>query len=117
MGPQGFPMADTRKINLRIPEELLHMASSQAARMGISANAYVLMAIRNFIPFQEQQLQRQAAALSRASRPTADSGTFDAMPKIRGARPMVEAPVPKVGANQACPCGSGEKYKRCHGRR
>ena len=26
-------------------------------------------------------------------------------------------PVPKVGRNQPCPCGSGQKYKRCHGRR
>ena len=23
---------------------------------------------------------------------------------------------PKVGRNQACPCGSGKKYKQCHGR-
>ena len=23
---------------------------------------------------------------------------------------------PKVGRNQPCPCGSGKKYKRCHGR-
>jgi preprotein translocase subunit SecA len=21
----------------------------------------------------------------------------------------------KIGRNQACPCGSGKKYKRCHG--
>jgi len=25
--------------------------------------------------------------------------------------------VPKVGRNEPCPCGSGKKYKRCHGRR
>lgn len=24
--------------------------------------------------------------------------------------------VPKVGRNEPCPCGSGEKYKMCHGR-
>jgi uncharacterized protein YchJ len=24
---------------------------------------------------------------------------------------------PKVGRNEPCPCGSGEKYKRCHGQR
>jgi hypothetical protein len=24
--------------------------------------------------------------------------------------------VPKVGRNQHCPCGSGRKYKNCHGR-
>jgi SEC-C motif len=24
--------------------------------------------------------------------------------------------IPKVGRNRPCPCGSGQKYKRCHGR-
>jgi len=24
--------------------------------------------------------------------------------------------VPKVGRNEACPCGSGKKYKQCHGK-
>jgi hypothetical protein len=28
-------------------------------------------------------------------------------------RPPVE--IPKVGRNEPCPCGSGAKYKRCHG--
>ena len=26
------------------------------------------------------------------------------------------APQWKVGRNQACPCGSGKKYKYCHGK-
>ena len=29
-------------------------------------------------------------------------------------KPIVNA-VPKVGRNEACPCGSGKKYKHCHG--
>ncbi|MEI0739338.1 SEC-C metal-binding domain-containing protein [Paenibacillus sp. JTLBN-2024] len=24
--------------------------------------------------------------------------------------------VPKVGRNEPCPCGSGLKYKKCHGK-
>lgn len=24
---------------------------------------------------------------------------------------------PKVGRNDACPCGSGKEYKQCHGKR
>jgi len=32
----------------------------------------------------------------------------------------VQAPImrdaPKVGRNDPCPCGSGKKYKQCHGR-
>lgn len=27
-----------------------------------------------------------------------------------------QPPVPKVGRNDPCPCGSGKKYKRCHGK-
>jgi preprotein translocase subunit SecA len=26
------------------------------------------------------------------------------------------AEVPRVGRNDPCPCGSGKKYKLCHGR-
>jgi preprotein translocase subunit SecA len=26
------------------------------------------------------------------------------------------AEVPKVGRNDPCPCGSGKKYKQCHGK-
>ena len=26
------------------------------------------------------------------------------------------ADVPKVGRNDPCPCGSGKKYKLCHGK-
>jgi preprotein translocase subunit SecA len=29
---------------------------------------------------------------------------------------LAEAPVPKVGRNEPCPCGSGKKYKNCHGK-
>ncbi|MGV3741217.1 MAG: SEC-C metal-binding domain-containing protein, partial [Burkholderiaceae bacterium] len=30
-------------------------------------------------------------------------------------QPMVNA-LPKVGRNDPCPCGSGKKYKQCHGK-
>jgi preprotein translocase subunit SecA len=29
---------------------------------------------------------------------------------------LAAAPVPRVGRNDACPCGSGKKYKQCHGK-
>ncbi|MGH7167824.1 MAG: SEC-C metal-binding domain-containing protein, partial [Nitrospiraceae bacterium] len=38
----------------------------------------------------------------------------------RGEEPVATAPVrrdhEKVGRNDPCPCGSGKKYKKCHGR-
>lgn len=30
-------------------------------------------------------------------------------------KPTIEANVPKIGRNERCPCGSGKKYKKCHG--
>ena len=31
-------------------------------------------------------------------------------------RPMPANAGPKIGRNDPCPCGSGKKYKNCHGR-
>jgi len=80
-----------RKINLRLPDELLTIAADQAARMGVSSNTYICMAIRNFIPYQERLLQKQAL-------PVAAKQVFE-----------------RVGRNDPCPCGSGRKFKVCHG--
>ena len=33
-----------------------------------------------------------------------------------GKRQPVKHELPKVGRNEPCPCGSGKKYKQCHGR-
>jgi preprotein translocase subunit SecA len=38
-----------------------------------------------------------------------------ASPEEARQQPMVNA-VPKVGRNDPCPCGSGKKYKQCHGK-
>ena len=34
---------------------------------------------------------------------------------IKAASAPVRREVPKVGRNEACPCGSGKKYKKCCG--
>ena len=31
--------------------------------------------------------------------------------------PAQSRPIPRVGRNERCPCGSGKKYKHCHGRK
>ena len=35
---------------------------------------------------------------------------------MASSRSAVPGGVPKVGRNDPCPCGSGKKYKQCHGR-
>ncbi|HEY9460397.1 MAG TPA: preprotein translocase subunit SecA [Paralcaligenes sp.] len=35
---------------------------------------------------------------------------------VNGKAPPLGLAVPKVGRNELCPCGSGKKYKHCHGK-
>ena len=63
----------------------------------------------------QQMADKQAR---RRPRPTIESGGGAAL--AAGAQASSEPqPVrraqPKVGRNEACPCGSGKKYKKCHG--
>ena len=76
-----------------------------------------LMTVR--IPSQDQAAQAAAALEERSSAlanvtysyPNEDgSVSQETDPKT------VAAEVPKVGRNDPCPCGSGKKYKACHGK-
>jgi preprotein translocase subunit SecA len=71
----------------------------------------------------EAEERRQAEAqLSQAQFRHADVGGYGAdeeaatvvSPGGQGFRQAVRA-LPKVGRNEPCPCGSGKKYKHCHG--
>jgi preprotein translocase subunit SecA len=47
------------------------------------------------------------------------SGAAAAASGSQGSTPrqaQIKRTVPKVGRNDPCPCGSGKKYKHCHGR-
>jgi preprotein translocase subunit SecA len=57
-----------------------------------------------------QSNQQQEQAASSAYGKAADGGATQAKQKT------VRRDQPKVGRNDPCPCGSGKKYKKCHGR-
>jgi preprotein translocase subunit SecA len=55
-----------------------------------------------------------AAAASAAGGPVATTAAGDGDGATAGSRQQVRAG-PKIGRNDPCYCGSGKKYKRCHG--
>ncbi len=62
-------------------------------------------------------MQFQHAAPEQITAPPAPQGPV-AEPQQRGAAEPVAQFVretKKVGRNEPCPCGSGKKYKHCHG--
>ena len=54
---------------------------------------------------------------ARGGRAKASAGGKSVMTRVMGARSREPVAVGsrKVGRNEPCPCGSGKKYKRCHG--
>lgn len=66
-----------------------------------------------------EQQRREAAAKQKMAFEHADAGSAVAEGEEAAAPPAAPQPMtrtqPKVGRNDPCPCGSGKKYKQCHG--
>jgi preprotein translocase subunit SecA len=62
---------------------------------------------------QRRRSQRNVQVAHASASNAAASGTQQRAPQP--AQPVQRA-VPKVGRNDECPCGSGKKYKKCHGK-
>ena len=81
------------------------------------------MEIENPEAMEAAERERRAAEQKRMQFQHADSSALDgegeaAAPQA-AEEPQVETFVreqPKVGRNEPCPCGSGKKYKQCHGK-
>ncbi len=100
-----------------------HSVISNLSRLRILSEAEVAAieeARRAPRPMQFQHAEAQSAA--------AESAALEESPPQPASRPLPAAPaaaeqpetfvreMPKVGRNDPCPCGSGKKYKQCHGR-
>ncbi|MCJ7749712.1 MAG: anaerobic sulfatase maturase [Armatimonadetes bacterium] len=66
--------------------------------------------LKAFFEHTEQPMQIMAQLLQRG-RPAPDI-----MQIMAGAEKQMEARFAKTGRNELCPCGSGRKFKHCHGR-
>jgi preprotein translocase subunit SecA len=74
----------------------------------------IVQKLFRFEPMTEEQVIEQRVRQQRA----APRIELSAPPKVEGQRPQQAAAnrgEVKVGRNDPCPCGSGKKYKKCHG--
>lgn len=64
---------------------------------------------------EQMEARRQAQAEQTARHAKARHDSLDDENNTQSTQPIVREER-KVGRNEACPCGSGKKYKQCHGR-
>ncbi|MDZ4348752.1 MAG: preprotein translocase subunit SecA [Xanthomonadaceae bacterium] len=86
------------RIRVRSEEEVVAMEAAEAERLRKRE--------------QSLQFQHPESGGLGADEEAAD---VERMAQASGQQPVVRD-LPKVGRNDACPCGSGKKYKHCHGR-
>lgn len=107
---------------IRFPEALKAEAKAYADALGISVNALCAMALRDYLDARKHP-QRAPAPPSPAPVESPQSEPAPTVGRGRSAAPEQQAvstkeerSIPRVGVNQPCPCGSGRKYKHCHGK-
>jgi uncharacterized protein YecA (UPF0149 family) len=100
-------MPPVSKLNLRLPADLKAEAEALTQHLGLSLNALCVMALRNQVRYLSKSYGLPPVGPAGLQAPTSPPP----------ARPVVSkrASVPRVALNAPCPCGSGKKYKRCHG--
>ncbi len=65
---------------------------------------------------EDAEQQQQQTAGARRARPQGGRGSAAAKDDGADKGETVRRERPKVGRNDPCPCGSGKKYKKCHGK-
>jgi preprotein translocase SecA subunit len=102
---QRNPLQEYQKEGFEMFEEMIASIHQDAVQ-----KVFTVQAVRaDDLQRLEQRRRPQAAQMTM-------SGGGDPMPRPAQAKatgPRRDAP--KVGRNDPCPCGSGKKYKKCHG--
>ncbi len=95
-----------------------HEVITLLARVRVQSEAEVAALEEERRKPREMQFQHAeaASAAEQVAAPEGESAprTLEAAPEPVKAAPVVRDH-PKVGRNDPCPCGSGKKYKQCHG--
>jgi len=111
---QKNPKQEYKREAFELFSQLLDVVKMEVTRL--------LMTVR--IQSQEQVAQAAEALEARASQvgnvtythPNEDGSVSSEADQASAAGAAAVANLPKVGRNEPCPCGSGRKYKNCHGK-
>jgi preprotein translocase subunit SecA len=103
---QKDPLVEYKKESFSLFEAMLDRIDSDTVRA-----LYLLQVTVEEPPQQRMQKRprRGGMTFTKANATAAAAGEEDGKPRT------VVSDAPKIGRNEPCPCGSGKKYKKCHG--
>jgi preprotein translocase subunit SecA len=117
---QRDPLIEYKAEAYKLFQDLMTRIKSEICH-NIFRSATSLLAFENFLQSVPKQLLHQStsafgtpAASGTDTRSKASEVVREAAAALEKSQPVRVGP--KVGRNDPCPCGSGRKYKHCHGR-
>ena len=116
---QRDPLIEYKAEAFKIFEDLMVNIKTEICH-NIFLSASSLMAFQQFLQkLPKQTIHPDAGQMGSGSATNADSGQGAEMVSEAADQASRQKPIrsgPKVGRNDACPCGSGKKYKQCCGK-
>ncbi len=105
---QRDPLVEYKRESYRLFQELLSYVQKDVV--------FAVMAIETAMRTMPGLMEREGIVLSGAAKTQTVSGSGIHEGEIVGGASETETVNgEKIGRNDACPCGSGKKYKKCHG--
>ena len=103
---QKDPLVEYKREAFQLFESMKMSLKRTIIERVFSAKFYTEEEIAEIKKKQQELLDKQLSGIQKSSSQSGDSGKTSSKPNLG----------PKVGRNDPCPCGSGKKYKRCHGK-
>ncbi len=126
---QKNPLLEYKLEGFEIFDELLYDIRLAVARklMAVKAEGFRARMRAPAVAHSAEEHHSQVSAFGGGAQAAAAGGAGGRSPAALATRPepaagsqpqhqTIKRSVPKVGRNDPCPCGSGKKYKYCHGR-
>ena len=113
---QKDPLVEYKGEAYRFFEELMNNVRLQICT-GLFRSASNLASFENMLSLLSRTARAVGPTDAAPAAPAASAPAAEAQPaeEIQLPKVTVRREVPKVGRNDPCPCGSGKKFKHCHG--
>jgi preprotein translocase subunit SecA len=114
IGLRGYGQKDPKQEYKKEGYEMF-VAMTWRIKSAVVGNVLRLQLVRqeSAAEIEAKRLAAQRRALQRITETHAEAGGDGEAPRPK--QETVVRQAPKVGRNDPCPCGSGKKYKKCHG--
>ena len=112
---RGYAQKDPKQEYKREAFDMFSRMLQEIMRDLLGILSKVEVRAREDVTALEEEQRRRAAALPQTEIHESYSAVEDEAPASPDNEPVVRSS-PKVGRNDPCPCGSGRKFKQCHGK-